>query len=150
MILVHHRAIELLPWLRDCRPHRTLFEYVNDHSRPKRWNIWERNVSYKYCIVCSTYLTTCRCFIMAARTKTSLRATWVKYQTKAAGQRVDSFIRVADVFVKTLTIVITARWYLLVPAVSFWFLLGDFHCIDYAIQSVAGLENPIRKVSSWT
>ena len=48
---------------------------------------------------------------MAARTKTSLRATWVKYQTKAAGQRVDFFIKVATdvVFVKTLTIIITAR-----------------------------------------
>lgn len=87
---------------------------------------------------------------MAARTKTSLRATWVKYQTKAAGQRVDSFTKVAIdvVFVKTLTIVITARWYLLVPAVSFWFLLGNLHCIDYAIQSVAGLETRIRKVLS--
>ena len=86
---------------------------------------------------------------MAARTKTSLRATWVKYQTNAAGQRVDSFIKVAtDVFVKTLTIVITARWYLLVPAVSFWFLLGNLHCIDYAIQSVAGLETRIREVLS--
>ena len=87
---------------------------------------------------------------MAARTKTSLRATWVKYQTKAAGQRVDSFIKVATdvVFVKTLTIVTTARWYLLVPAVSFWFLLGNLHCIDYAIQSVAGLETRIRKVLS--
>ena len=89
---------------------------------------------------------------MAARTKTSLRATWVKCQTKAAGQRVevDSFIKVATdvVFVKTLTIVITARWYLLVPAVSFWFLLGNLHCIDYAIQSVAGLETRIRKVLS--
>ena len=87
---------------------------------------------------------------MAARTKTSLRATWVKYQTKAAGQRVDLFITVAIdvVFVKTLTIVITARWYLLVPAVSFWFLLGNLHCIDYAIQSVAGLETRIRKVLS--
>ena len=87
---------------------------------------------------------------MAARTKTSLRATWVKYQTKAAGQGVDSFIKVATdvVFVKTLTIVITARWYLLVPAVSFWFLLGNLHCIHNAIQSVAGLENPIRKGSS--
>ena len=87
---------------------------------------------------------------MAARTKTSLRATWVKYQTKAAGQRVDYLIKVATdvVFVKTLTIVITARWYLLVPAVSFWFLLGNLHCIDYAIQSVAGLETRIRKVLS--
>ena len=72
---------------------------------------------------------------MAARTKTSLRATWVKCQTKAAGQRVDSFLKIAThvIFVKTLTIVITARWYLLVPAVSFWFLLGNLHCIDYAI-----------------
>ena len=87
---------------------------------------------------------------MAARTKTSLRATWVKYQTKAAGQRVDSFIKVAtDVKVLTkTTIVITARWYLLVPAVSFGFLLGNLHCIDYAIQSVAGLETRIRKVLS--
>ena len=87
---------------------------------------------------------------MAARTKTSLRATWVKYQTKAAGQRVDSFIKVATdtIFVKTFTIVITARWYLLVPAVSFWFLLGNLHCIDYAIQSVAGLETRIREVLS--
>ena len=87
---------------------------------------------------------------MAARTKTSLRATWVKYQTQAAGQRVDSFIKVATdvVLVKTLTIVITARWYLLVPAVSFWFLLGNLHCIDYAIQSVAGLETRIRKALS--
>ena len=71
----------------------------------------------------------------------------IKYQTKSAGRRVDSFIKVAVVvFVKTLTIVSTARRYLLLPAVSFLFLLSNLHSIHYAIQSVTGLETPMSKV----
>ena len=66
------------------------------------------------------YLTTCRCFIIAARTKTSLRATWIVVHV---ANRIKSGSK-----------------YLFVSAVAFWPLFGDLHCIDNSIKPMACLR----------
>ena len=122
-----------LPLPRDYLPHRTLSGCAGGHSPPKHWNIWEpTNMSNEHALhICQPayiiqiywwifYLTTCRCFIIAARTKTSLRATWM-------GVQVANQIKYGSK-------------YLFVSAVAFWPLFGDLHCIDNSIKPMACLR----------